>query len=51
LARDEAVREPLAALGDAEQQRRIDEYWRADLKSLDCDFPYDAEFATSDRAS
>ena len=28
----------------AEQQRRIDAYWRAELAGLGCDFPYDAEF-------
>jgi hypothetical protein len=28
----------------AEQQRRIDDYWRAELARLECDFPYDAEF-------
>ena len=34
-----------AELISAEQQRRIDDYWRAELVRLDCDFPYDAEFA------
>jgi hypothetical protein len=31
----------------AEQQRRIDDYWRAELERLGCDFPYDQAFATS----
>jgi hypothetical protein len=34
-----------AELISADQQRRIDDYWRAELARLDCDFPYDAEFA------
>ena len=29
---------------DAEQQRRIDDYWRAELERIGCDFPYDAAF-------
>lgn len=37
-----------------EQQQRIDEHCRAELKRLDCDFPYDAVFgassATAERA-
>jgi hypothetical protein len=33
-----------AELISAEQQRRIDDYWRAELVRLDCDFPYDAAF-------
>jgi hypothetical protein len=28
----------------AEQQRRIDDYWRAELARLGCDFPYDDAF-------
>lgn len=28
----------------AEQQRRIDDYWRAELAALGCDFPYDEAF-------
>ena len=31
----------------AEQQRRIDDYWRAELVRIGCDFPYDAAFATT----
>ena len=27
-----------------EQQRRIDDYWRAELERIGCDFPYDAAF-------
>jgi aryl sulfotransferase len=27
-----------------EQQRRIDDYWRAELGRIGCDFPYDAAF-------
>jgi hypothetical protein len=34
-----------AELISAEQQRLIDDYWRAELTRLDCDFPYDAAFA------
>jgi hypothetical protein len=34
-----------AELLSPEQQRRIDEYWRAELARLDCDFPYDEAFA------
>jgi hypothetical protein len=30
----------------AEQQRRIDDYWRAELARIGCDFPYDAEFVS-----
>ncbi len=32
-----------------EQQRRIDEYWRAELAKLQCDFPYDEAFAPGAR--
>lgn len=28
----------------AADQRRIDDYWRAELARIDCDFPYDREF-------
>jgi hypothetical protein len=28
----------------AEDQRRIDDYWRAELRRLNCDFPYDEAF-------
>jgi hypothetical protein len=31
----------------AADQRRIDDYWRAELRRLGCDFPYDAAFAES----
>lgn len=34
-----------AELISPEQQRRIDQYWRAELVKLDCDFPYDESFA------
>jgi hypothetical protein len=34
-----------AELLSAEQQRRIDAYWRDELARLECDFPYDAAFA------
>lgn len=27
-----------------DQQRRIDDYWRAELERIGCDFPYDAAF-------
>jgi hypothetical protein len=37
-----------AELLSPEQQRRIDEYWRAELAKLDCDFPYDESFAPAD---
>jgi hypothetical protein len=30
-----------------DQQRRIDEYWRAELAKLECDFPYDEAFAAA----
>jgi len=30
-----------------EQQQRIDEHCRAELKRLGCDFPYDAVFGAS----
>jgi hypothetical protein len=39
-----------AELISPEQQRRIDDYWRAELVRLECDFPYDAEFAPLTRA-
>jgi hypothetical protein len=29
------------------QQQRIDDYWRAELERLGCDFPYDQAFAVS----
>ena len=35
----------------AEDQRRIDDYWRAELQRLGCDFPYDREFAVLPRAA
>jgi hypothetical protein len=35
----------------AEQQRRIDDYWRAELERIGCDFPYDAAFGTAERAT
>ena len=31
----------------ADEQRRVDQYWRAELARLDCDFPYDQVFARS----
>lgn len=31
----------------AEQQRRIDDYWQAQLEALGCDFPYQAAFGRS----
>ena len=37
-----------AELISAQQQRRIDDYWRRELADLGCDFPYDAEFAAGD---
>jgi hypothetical protein len=40
-----------AELISAEQQRRIDDYWRAELVRLNCDFAYDAEFAPAGHAS
>jgi hypothetical protein len=40
-----------AELISAEQQRRIDDYWRNELVRLDCDFPYDAEFVPAGDAS
>jgi hypothetical protein len=33
-----------AELLTPEQQRRIDDYWRAELERIGCDFPYDAAF-------
>jgi amine sulfotransferase len=33
----------------AEQRRRIDDYWRAELERLHCDFPYDAAFTPANR--
>jgi hypothetical protein len=30
-----------------EDQRRIDDYWRAELKRIGCDFPYDTEFTVA----
>jgi hypothetical protein len=33
-----------AELLTPEQQRRIDDYWRAELERVGCDFPYDATF-------
>jgi hypothetical protein len=29
----------------SEQQRRIDDHWRAELARIGCDFPYDAAFS------
>jgi hypothetical protein len=37
-----------AELLTPEQQRHIDEYWRAELAKLECDFPYDEAFAVAD---
>ncbi|HUQ52232.1 MAG TPA: sulfotransferase domain-containing protein [Gammaproteobacteria bacterium] len=34
-----------AELLSPEQQRRIDDYWRAELARIECDFPYDEQFA------
>jgi hypothetical protein len=31
----------------AEEQRRIDDYWRAELERIGCDFPYDAAFGAT----
>lgn len=31
----------------AADQRRIDDYWRAELTRIGCDFPYDAEFTAA----
>ena len=36
-----------AELITPEQQRRIDDYWRAELERIGCDFPYDAAFNSS----
>jgi Sulfotransferase domain len=33
-----------AELITPEQQRRIDDYWRAELARIGCDFPYDTAF-------
>ena len=38
-----------AELITPEQQRRIDDYWRAELTRIGCDFPYDAVFSTPAR--
>ena len=35
----------------AEQQWRIDDYWRAELTRIGCDFPYDDAFATAPRTA
>jgi hypothetical protein len=35
----------------AEQQQRIDDYWRAELARIGCDFPYDAAFGALPRAA
>ena len=40
-----------AELITADQQRRIDDHWRAELQRLECDFPYDVEFAAATTAS
>ena len=32
-------------------QRRIDDYWRAELARIACDFPYDMEFTVAPRAA
>ena len=32
---------------NAEDQRRIDEYWRAELARIGCDFPYESEFTVT----
>lgn len=37
-----------AELLSYEQQRRIDDYWRAELERLGCAFPYDAAFGAAD---
>ena len=34
-----------------EQQRRIDDHCRAELKRLGCDFPYDASFGAHSTAA
>ena len=34
----------------AADQRRIDDYWRAELQRLNCDFPYDTEFTPAPSA-
>ena len=39
-----------AELISLEQQRRIDDYWRAELARIECDFPYDSEFAPATEA-
>ena len=31
----------------ASDQRRIDDYWRAELTRIGCDFPYDVEFTVA----
>ena len=33
------------------QQRRIDDYWRAELERIGCDFPYDTAFFAAPRAA
>jgi hypothetical protein len=35
----------------AEQQRRIDDYWRAELERIGCDFPYDTAFGATSRST
>jgi hypothetical protein len=34
----------LLSAGD---QERVDDYWRAELARLECDFPYDAAFGVT----
>jgi hypothetical protein len=38
-----------AELLTAEQQRHIDDYWRAELARMGCDFAYDAVFSEASR--
>lgn len=40
-----------AELISPEQQRRIDEYWRAELAKLECEFPYDEAFGPTGGAA
>lgn len=37
------------AMLTAVQQQRIDDYWRQELKRLNCDFPYDEKFITKEK--
>jgi hypothetical protein len=39
-----------AELLSAADQVRVDDYWRAELVRLECDFPYDAAFGVTTTA-